>query len=404
MVLEAEAVCAGHALSVHTGLNGLAELEADWKRIAIADTRYWCSYEFYYAFVRHSARNAADIRFFAVRDAADRVVAIFPVRSARQVIRRVAFRCLELPGSGMEPLDHVASSTDLIAESAESAAVALRMVVRELRRDRGSPSLLLLGRITDKSWALSVGGYGLRTAPPRSEYSGFWWIDVDRPFEEFHANLGRKFRANMRTERRGLSRLGSVACSLVDSSQLGFAEAFEDFLRVESSGWKGESGTGSSLLAKKDSSEISLYRSLAESGGSGRMEIHRLQLDGETIAALLVWKKRGTRVIFKTGYREEYAKYGPGNMIMEEMIRVSCGDPDTHRVDLVSGMHYLHRWNASFEPHFYQYIPLRFLRGVLAITLLRVPTWSDVKKWAREMLSTVSRKDISKAESDRQVA
>lgn len=93
---------------------------------------------------------------------------------------------------------------------------------------------------------------------------------------------------------------------------------FEEFLFLESRGWKGRKGTSLRILkqtaafARQSVYEMSLTR---------QCEVHTLRLDGRAIASLVVFTSAGWYYPWKTAFLEEYSAVSPGLLLMDEASR-----------------------------------------------------------------------------------
>ncbi len=364
----------------HWGMEGIDALEDAWRSLTAADQRFWIRFDFYRELIRHAIGGAHMVECLAIHDSAGSVIAIVPIVQTTELIRRVRFRCAELFGSTN---DHIiswtASSSDFPAQSPDAARQALELVTCELRKRRRGPSLLRLSRLTEYGWALpAVRALRGERWPPAKE-KGHRWIDVNRSYDDIHSRLTNKFRANLRRTRRNIETLGKVEHTLSMTGEPNFRRDFDEFLDVESSGWKGVAGTGTGLAARSGQREMRFFESLGNSGAAHEMEVHGLRLNGRMIAGALHLRLAGTIAAFKMGYTEEFARYGPGHLMIESMLQAYCADPEILYVDFISDADWMEPWSTSFEQHHAFYLPIRGLYGTMAKRLLSLPTLADLK-------------------------
>src|SRR4029079_9322428 len=91
-------------------------------------------------------------------------------------------------------------------------------------------------------------------------------------------------RKKLRQHRRRLSEKGAVT-SVIASEPEAVRRAFEDFLALEASGWKGREGTA--LLS--DNADVAFMReAVAALAELGCASIHSLCLDGKPVSMQLV--------------------------------------------------------------------------------------------------------------------
>lgn len=366
-------------LTAHRGLEGLQALRDDWLRLTEADERYWLSFAWQEAYLRNCFGAANDVVYYALRDDQGRVLAILPMEPTTAFVRRVPFSCLQIVGSLGNGITFLASGADFPADSPTVAAEALRQLISGLRGRPNAPALVLIGRASMESTALIAAR--LLGVPSHAQVAvgGWRWLDVNRPYERVSASLSGKFKISLRSCHRNLAATGnvSVGCSTVGGPS--FDNDYREFLTVESSGWKGVEGTRSGLLVDPTTNQRRFIETLARPEGALSAEVHWMRLNGNVIAAQLWFRYRHTRIAFKIGYLEEFAKYQPGHLLLAHIIRESCTDPTIRSIDFISGFAWLDKWRCETTPHHYCYIPVRPLLGRLASALLRLPTFEGLQ-------------------------
>ncbi len=372
------------ASTTHVGLAGYEALESDWRRITGHDHRYWIQYDFFLELLRNSVWKADDLLIVAHRDLSGAIVAIVPLRMTMLPIRRMQFRCAELIGSTFDDVSCQASSADFPAVSVDAAEQALLAVVRLLRRTQPSPSLLLLGRLAEQSRALHAALRLHRRTHPHVTNGGAKWLSTDRPFRDLQASLSGKFKISLRSCRRNLNTLGNVDIGVSRPGDASYEADFQEFLKIEASGWKGTGGTGTGLLVNHMQHQREFLQSVAFNAVEAAPEIHWMTLDGKCIASQFWMRYASTRVAFKIGYLEEFARFQPGHLLVEHILRMSCEDPEIQSVDFVSDAGWLDKWRAQFSPRYYHYLPVRPIVGRIADIMLRLPSREQTRHWIGE--------------------
>lgn len=361
-------------MEVVHGLSGLASAREHWERLTRRDHRYWLQFPYFEEMLRHVPWGSESVAFYLWRDAAGGVQAIVPLRFQRLPIRRVSFNCAVLVASTFDEVTCQSSSCDFPCAGPAEAEQALRAVVAHLRRSSAKASVLLLGRVTRHSAAYAAASAVETSARPFAAVGGSKWMSVDRPFAELKKALSGKFKISLRSTRRNLDALGLVEFGTTVRGDADFDRVFDEFLQIEASGWKGADGTGTGLLVNATSNQRDFLTALAKRSDVSTMELHRLTVNGECIASQL-WMREGTcRVAFKIGYREEYARYQPGHLLIEHVLADSCADATLTSVDFVSDAAWLDKWRVEYEPWHHCYLPISRVGGTLASQLLRVPS------------------------------
>lgn len=117
--------------------------------------------------------------------------------------------------------------------------------------------------------------------------------------------------------------------------------AYEEFMRLEASGWKGREGTA---LVSNDA-HATLFRELCASFAErGRLQLLRLGTGERTAAMQCNLRAGDTLFAFKVAYDEELARYSPGVQLEARAIGAfhewsdvhlvdSCADPDNELIN-----------------------------------------------------------------------
>ena len=140
--------------------------------------------------------------------------------------------------------------------------------------------------------------------------------DGRTPDAHLASSMTPKGRKELRRQRRRLEELGTV--EIVRSrSQEGLQRWIEDFLLLETRGWKGESG---SSLASDTHTTALFIQALSSSAELGRLERLSLTLDGKPIAMLATFLAHPGSFSFKTAFDEDYRRFSPGMQLQIENL------------------------------------------------------------------------------------
>jgi hypothetical protein len=131
--------------------------------------------------------------------------------------------------------------------------------------------------------------------------------------------------------RRALEKTGHVA-SLPRSGQMAVS-AYDDFLDLEDSGWKAESGTA---LARLPADSAYLRALIEEFAIHHDVRLDAIQLDGRSIATGIMLGVAGSWHFLKSAYDETQRKYSPGTLLNIDVTQAVMDRPDFVRLD--SGM------------------------------------------------------------------
>ena len=139
---------------------------------------------------------------------------------------------------------------------------------------------------------------------------------------------GRR-RRELQRQWRLLEASGPVAFHVVreaDAVRL----AFEDFLALEASGWKGRQRSALVIDRFRAAFAREAVNGLAE---EGRVRVYALSVGDRTVASLVVLLDGGDAFAWKMAYDEAFAKASPGQQVVAEATRALIADPAVKRAD-----------------------------------------------------------------------
>jgi len=137
--------------------------------------------------------------------------------------------------------------------------------------------------------------------------------------------VSKGFKQNLRTAHNKLKE-NSVTFELA-TGEGDLLRALPEFLRIESSGWKGELGTS---MLKIPAANTFVRRLISHFSPIGGCEIHFMRVDKIGIAALFGIVTNKIWYIFRIGYDEAHHRASPGHLIIENLLKQiainSCAD------------------------------------------------------------------------------
>lgn len=135
------------------------------------------------------------------------------------------------------------------------------------------------------------------------------------------ADSGKR-RKEMRRLLRRLGDHGKVRFSSVDGP--GAVYAFETFLELEASGWKGRTGTA--LLSRADTAAFA-RGAVANRAATGGVRIDCLHAGQVPVAALVLFRAGGRVFSWKIAFDETFARYSPGAQIALQAMKTNLETP-----------------------------------------------------------------------------
>jgi hypothetical protein len=356
------------SVTEHRGPEGLAALEADWRRLYLEmpDPAMWHSHEAFSAYVEHLCPAPHDFSCFALSDG-ERVRAILPLERRTDESLVARGRGLPLHVWAMPYGDGWALG-DAIGPEGDVLRILIPAVVARLRQEKGGPAVLFLGR-TRSSAAL---WQGLTALAPLGRFAFLdgaeFVVPTDMPIEVFLQRLSRNSRSIFGRAARKFEQLdGAAYVRAVTSQEL--LEEYERFLAVEASGWKGRRG---SSIRQQPSLEAFYRDLLGRLTVDGHCEIHSLHAEGRTIASELCVYTRRCCTMSKCGYDESYAQFSPGRLVTHKALEWACGDPAIDVMSMCSDAPWMRHWAPEVNGIQRAYVSLRPVSGTLLIAALRL--------------------------------
>lgn len=168
------------------------------------------------------------------------------------------------------------------------------------------------------------------------------YVELDGDWESYVDGLDRGFVKELRRRRRRLAEQGELTLEIRDGRDDLDAVLEEGFV-VEASGWKGENGTA----IRSSPQTLRFYTDFARwAAERGWLRLGCLRLDGTLIAFELNLEEGGRWYALKGGYDESFRKFGPGQLITEDIIRTCfergldsfefLGNDDAYKLDWTS--------------------------------------------------------------------
>lgn len=359
---------------VGRGVSGLQALENDWNSLAEAlpEPRFIHRFAWQMACLKHLVADPDSVYQFSFY-AAGRVVAIFCLCRVRRTVGGVALWLWELPSHS-----HITLADPLLV-SASLVPSLRRSLVEALDKHVGLPwhAMHFSGLPASSSLLAGLQGHGagLAVLEPMGQSMSF---DC-RSTELALAGCSSSFRRNLRRQRKKLEAHGCVTLTLArQGAEL--EAAFDEFLRLEASGWKGRDGRNSAI--RLHPGLAGFYGELSERfSRRGECLIALLRLDGIPIAAQFCLLSGRTLSLQKIAYDEARQSEAPGNQLLHEMLAYACAEPGLDRLSLVTAPAWARgRWNPEsqdvWEVYLFNGRPGSWLAWALRRLRHQLPGWA----------------------------
>lgn len=305
----------GTTVEVLTDAAALAALIPDWEELAAQAAQPNPFYEHWMLLPALEAYGSAGLRCIAVWE--DGVLgALFPMRFVR--------RYRGLPISALCSWRHrnMMIGTPLVRE--KSAAKCLSALLAQA----GAP-------VVEFELIASEGPFyaALTEAAPPAAFSWFVRDAYARavlsrerdPRQRYNSNLKSNLR-RWEARLRAAGELNPVSFGTGDDLDRWLA----DFMRLEASGWKGNSGTA---LACRDDDRRFVAAVLPEAFRRGQLRITGLDLGGKALARHIMISAGEGAFTFKIAYDEAYANCAPGIVAEADNVRQFMAAPGPRWLD-----------------------------------------------------------------------
>jgi CelD/BcsL family acetyltransferase involved in cellulose biosynthesis len=246
--------------------------------------------------------------------ARSRLIGLLPVVSAWRAMR-VPLPVL-VAWQAYAPLTTPLIDRDMIEEGARGLVAAAD--------EAGAVALVLPSLASDGPVATALHGAvaAFNTEPRALNRHERACLDATQDAETALRELGAKKLKELRRQRNRLGDLGEVSFKCA-TQPADAASALESFLALESSGWKGASGTA---LGKKPGDTAFIHAAIAELAAAGRAEVVTLSRGEDVVAAGLILRHLRRGYFYKIAYDEAVAATSPGVQLTLDISRKLCTD------------------------------------------------------------------------------
>lgn len=325
-------------ISWHDGVRGLVELRGDW--LSLHGTAHlFARYEWNLATTENLVPDASEVSFCRIAETTGRAVAIVSVITSPLKIGPLGIQ----PGLTLGLHSHLTTFDFPLSADADVAAVGAAMY-DAFRNFKRRWTVVRWRRVMTNSNAMRVASALPHSRVVLRPSSPCNTVDTARPAEELLATLPNNLRGNLRKLGRRLAQEGDTRVHFA-SADGDFAAAFDEFLRIESSGWKGGSGTMSAIAYRPEAQAF--YESLLRQQSADFEPDIALLVCGQTaIAASLLIRTARWLHVYKIGYDESFRKFSPGNILLWNVLEKACASAVIDRVSLVTSF----PWHAAWRP------------------------------------------------------
>ena len=365
------------SVRVFTGEAGIRALASTWRSLTaqLPLKRHFHHVEWYLSlaetFERH---NLPPLQCVAVFSDGDRLVAVFPFRLMPLRIGSMQLTALHLES------DQINSETarDLVMAPGVAETTFFQGFVKYMADENQKWDVISLPGILEDLFAATALNHSAQL--PFIQMAGgvrgmivfITCGENDRPFER----LSKGFRQNLRTAHNKLKT--TQVTFEIASTESDLVRLLPDFLKVESSGWKGELRT--SALQHPETNTF-IRQLISHFGSSGGCEIHLMRFNNEPVAALFGIVTDNIWYIFRIGYDELQHRVSPGHLIIENLLKQNFDQRHFGVLTPYNAPSWLHAWKPDrlvriFDAYVFRPSPEGMELAKRAATILRDPRFS----------------------------
>lgn len=348
------------------GKQGLSQLKPDWINLANRCATHFLHYPFWYeAELQVNESQHPKVYFFAIYEA-EQLIAVIPLEQTQRKIGPLSLKTIELF------YENEMGVCDILSET--SLAHYHKDIIKKIKITFPHGHIIRSQSIPENSsFFKSSINFGRKYGKHSHESK---YLSFPTGKEDFWASYNSKFRRNLKRKINKASGQGELRLECIAApSEL--ISAFDTFLAVENSGWKGRDKTSIYAQPKKKQ----YYQILLEEyGKKGLCQINLLYLNEQCIAAQFSIVIANTLHLLKIGYNEDYADISPGDIILEKLIDHGCDTGKYNTISFVTGVSWIDRWKPQCNPVQIHYYCGNTLSGKILVNLLKMKEQIDSSK------------------------
>lgn len=323
----------GIQVHCYTGIEGLNELAPAWQRLfqSCHNPSFYNDWRWHQAVQMHL--TPCKIRYFAVYEG-EQLIGIVPLH--RYVNRRFGLPIVYLSF----PRHQVIDLADVVLHRDKQHIDLFDAVLRHISQERLFRwDVLDLSLFLTRSSTYALIGKSALTAH-RSAF-------VERSTDgSLVTPLSKKQVKNTRRHlNKAKAQYGEVTFTRTQSAD-DIGAAYDIFLDVEASSWKGADGTGTAIGLQPRAKAF--FQAVVEQfSTTGEAQINLLYVDGKPSAAQLALRMQDRLALLKIGYDEALKDIGPGGIAL-----LSCLEHEsdtTRELSLVTDPPWAQRWHFQTE-------------------------------------------------------
>lgn len=319
------------AVKIFNGDEGYKQLLPQWQEFAAQRGYHFLHFPYWYGAELQALKGRAASIFFVALYEGDRLFAVLPFERVFLRKGRLALPVLQLFYPNEMGVNDVVADRPLMPYR--------KVLLSALRREIPFFLFIRWQCVLENGCAISLVPQGKNIRVTHASK----FIDFAQGFTAFWESYSSKFRKGLQKKLRKAEELGDLRLVCATTAEQ-LPAAFDDFLTVEDSGWKGEGGTS----IKKQPRKLAYYQYLLkEYGERGLCQINILYSNEVPIAAQFGVRVGRRLFLLKIGFREDFAAVSPGYLILYKLVERSAEVGEIDSVSFVTGVNWIDRWHPK---------------------------------------------------------
>lgn len=335
------------------GVTGLESLKTQWNDLlgACLDQSFNNCFDWHYALNRYLLQSG--VSYACVRKG-DQLIAVFPFM--QEDVRRFGMKWKTL-----KYFDHSHLPLfDILYDHRENTLHIYESVIEFLQKQTEiSWHKIVFARFRERS-NLNNLAKEINLSRKKLKESLYTPVNSEPNWDKV---LSKKRLKTVRYEARSAEKtytsLSFECCSDPDLLE----DAFQRFMQMEASGWKGSEGEATSI--NMDENYKAFYRSLMTAETPNFVSINFLYFGDIAVASQFCVRKSNCWNLVKIAYNEEYRKFGPGNALILKLIEHLVADGAPAEINVVTGPEWARKWHFIEETTYAAEIFNHSLKGRL---------------------------------------
>jgi CelD/BcsL family acetyltransferase involved in cellulose biosynthesis len=316
-------------ITIHQGLQGFRELENAWTDLAKNSGTHFVHYPAWYgAELLHKSGDR--VYFVSLQDSRGFLCAVLPFQWTTIPLGYIKIPIVQLYYPNEMGINDILANMSLINYRED--------IVKALRKTAPIFLFVRWQCVPENGYAIPMDADTSFRHTHKSKYLHF-----NGDFDDFITRYSTKFRKDLLKKKRKIEETGVLKLKIVHSGN-DLDEAFDQFLQIEDSGWKGRNGT--SIV--KQPWKLDYYEYLKRHFADlGLCQINLLTLNDEAIAAQFGIAIHDKLYLLKIGFHEKFSEYSPGFLLLYKLIEYYCRLNSVHTISFVTGVDWIDRWRPD---------------------------------------------------------